>query len=50
MVAYVAMLSENAKCILMRQYKQISIQVSEIINLIMAWKKSDDKQWQTKKF
>ncbi len=39
MVAYVAMLSENAKCILMRQYKQISIQVGEIINLIMAWKK-----------
>lgn len=50
MVAYVAMLSENAKCILMRQYKQISIQVGEIINLIMPWKKSDDKQWQTKKF
>ena len=39
MVAYVAMLPENAKCILMRQYKQISIQVGEIINLIIAWKK-----------
>ena len=39
MVAYVAMLPKNAKCILMRQYKQISIQVGEIINLIMAWKK-----------
>jgi len=50
MLAYVAMLSENAKCILMRQYKQISVQIGEIINLIMAWKKSDDRQWQTKKF
>lgn len=45
MLGYIAMLSENAGCILFRQYKQISIQIGEAINLITAWKKSDDDRW-----
>lgn len=42
LLGYIAMLSENVGCILKKQYKQISIQLSEAINLIVAWKKSDD--------
>lgn len=45
MLGYIAMTAENFKCILLRQYKQISIQVGEAINLIVAWKKSDDERW-----
>ncbi|MBO5138224.1 MAG: four helix bundle protein [Bacilli bacterium] len=44
LLGYIAMLSENVGCILKKQYKQISIQLSEAINLIVAWKKSDDKR------
>ena len=45
LLGYVAMLAENCGCILKRQYKQISIQLSEAINLTVAWKKSDDERW-----
>jgi len=45
MLGYIAMVAENAGCILPRQYKQISIQVGEAVNLIIAWKKSDDDRW-----
>lgn len=45
MLGYIAMISENAGCILFRQYKQISIQIGETIKLITAWKKSDDDRW-----
>lgn len=45
LLGYVAMVAENAGCILMRQYKQISMQLSEAINLTVAWKKSDDHRW-----
>lgn len=45
MLGYISMLSENSKCILMRQYKQIALQIGETINLIVAWKKSDDERW-----
>lgn len=45
LLGYIAMLAENTKCILPRQYKQISIQLSEAINLTAAWKKSDDERW-----
>lgn len=45
MLGYISMVAENAKCILSRQYKQISLQVGEAINLIAAWKKSDDERW-----
>ena len=48
MLGYIALLSENAGCILTRQLKQISIQVSEAVNLAAAWRKSDDEKWREK--
>lgn len=48
MLGYIAMVAENAKCILAKQYKQISIQIGESINLIAAWKRSDDDRWKNK--
>lgn len=38
-LGYISMIAENSNCILMRQYKQISLQIGEAINLIAAWKK-----------
>ena len=48
MLGYIAMLAENSGCILKKQYKQISIGIGEAINLISAWKKSDDKRFNKK--
>ena len=48
MLGYIAMIAENSKCILLRQYKQISIQTGQAINLIAGWKKSDDNRWRTR--
>lgn len=45
LLGYVSMVAENSGCILKKQYKQISLQLSEAINLIAAWKKSDDERW-----
>ena len=45
LLGYVSMVAENSGCILKKQYKQISIQLSEAINLAVAWKKSDDERW-----
>lgn len=45
MLGYISMVAENSNCILMRQYKQISLQIGEAINLIASWKKSDDDRW-----
>ena len=45
LLGYVSMVAENFGCILKKQYKQISIQLSEAINLTVAWKKSDDERW-----
>ena len=49
LLGYVAMVAENSGCILKKQYKQISLQLSEAINLISAWKKSDDERWKKRK-
>lgn len=49
LLGYISMLAEISGCILKRQYKQISMQVAEAINLITAWKKSDDARWNKKK-
>ena len=38
LLSYISMVAENSSCILMRQYKQISLQIGEAINLIAAWK------------
>lgn len=48
LLGYISMVAENSGCILKKQYKQISIQLAEAINLIVAWKKSDDKRWKNK--
>ncbi len=48
LLGYIALVAENAACILKRQYKQISLQLAKAINLIIAWKKSDDERWKTK--
>jgi len=48
MLAYISMVAENAGCILKRQYKQISLQIGETINLTAAWKKSDAERWRKK--
>lgn len=49
MLGYISMLSSNVGCILPKQYKQISIQTAEAINLTAAWKKSDDVRWNKSK-
>ena len=48
MLGYIAMLAEISSCILKRQYKQISIQLGSAVNLVVAWKKSDDERWRMK--
>lgn len=48
MLGYISMIAENSKCILPRQFKQISMQIGESINLIAAWKKSDDDRWKNR--
>lgn len=48
LLGYVSMVAESSGCILKRQYKQISMQLSEAINLIIAWKKSDDNRFKNK--
>lgn len=48
MLGYVALLAQNAGCILLRQYRQISIQLADVINLVAAWRKSDAEKWRTK--
>ena len=46
LLGYISMVAENSGCILKKQYKQISLQLSEAINLTVAWKKSDDERWE----
>lgn len=48
LLGYVAMVAETSGCILKRQYKLISMQLAEAINLIVAWKKSDDNRFKKK--
>lgn len=48
MLGYISMVAENSGCILSRQFKQISIQIGEAINLVVAWKKSDDDRWRSR--
>lgn len=49
MLGYISMVAENSNCILSKQFKQISIQIGEAINLIAAWKKSDDTRWSSRR-
>lgn len=48
LLGYISMVAETTGCILQKQYKQISIQIAETINLIIAWKKSDDIRWKNR--
>lgn len=48
LLGYVSMVAESSGCILKKQYKQISMQLTEAINLIVAWKKSDDERWKSR--
>ncbi len=48
LLGYMALLAENAACILLRQYKQISILLGDAINLCAAWRKSDNEKWEAK--
>lgn len=45
LLGYISMIAETSSCILLKQYKQISMQVAEAINLTIAWKKSDDERY-----
>lgn len=49
LLGYISMVAESSGCILTRQYKQISMQLAEAINLIAGWKKSDDERWKNRK-
>ena len=49
LLGYISMVAENSGCILKKQYKQISMQLSQAINLIIAWKKSDDERFKKNK-
>ena len=48
MLGYVAMLAQNAGCILPRQHRQIAVQVADAVNLAAAWRKSDNEKWRQK--
>lgn len=45
MLGYISMIALESGCILRKQYKQISLQAADVINLVVAWKKSDDKRF-----
>lgn len=44
LLSYVAQLSMEQKCILSRQYEQISKKIYEVQNMLGAWMKSDAKR------
>lgn len=41
LLSYMSFLSLESGCILKKQYEQISLQISDCINLLVAWRKSD---------
>lgn len=41
LLGYMTFLAFESQCILKKQYEQISLQVSDCINLLVAWRKSD---------
>lgn len=48
LLGYISMVAETSSCILKRQYNEITRQLAEGINLISAWKKSDDERFRKK--
>lgn len=43
LLAYISFLAYENACILKKQYEQISLQISDCTNLLVAWTKSDDR-------
>lgn len=43
LLAYISFLAYENACILKKQYEQISLQISDCVNLLVAWTKSDSK-------
>ena len=41
LLGYMSFLSLESECILKKQYEQISLQVADSINLLVAWRRSD---------
>lgn len=41
LLGYISFLALENECILKKQYQQISLQLSDCINLLVAWRKSD---------
>lgn len=41
LLGYISFLALENQCILNKQYQQISLQISDCINLLVAWRKSD---------
>lgn len=41
LLGYISFLALENQCILKKQYQQISLQLSDCINLLVAWRKSD---------
>ena len=42
MLEYISMIALENKCIINKQYEQISGQIDDCINLLFAWRKSDE--------
>ena len=43
LLEYISFLAQENGCILQKQYEQITIQLAESINLLVAWRKSEEK-------
>lgn len=44
LLGYISFLALENECILKKQYAQISLQISDCINLLVAWRKSDSQR------
>ncbi|MBR3385740.1 MAG: four helix bundle protein, partial [Atopobiaceae bacterium] len=44
-LAYLALLAKEQGCILGKQYEQISMQVADVLRLLVAWAKSDRRRY-----
>lgn len=44
LLGYISFLALENQCILKKQYQQISLQISDCINLLVAWRKSDTER------
>lgn len=44
LLGYITFLALESECILKKQYEQISLQLSDCLNLLVAWRKSDSER------